>query len=126
DRRLVHVEVALHLDLQGVAVLARTAEGADDLGALYGVVQRDAVAEGGQALGDEGSEGGRAAPPIEVADHHVRTRGAGAVGRDYCADRLHGVDVDVPDRAVARMQGIECLVQRATIRLPATLDARPQ
>src|SRR3546814_1350348 len=83
----------------------------DDLGALVGVVHGDTVAQRAQAAGDEGGEGGIAALAFEVADHHVGARGAGAVGGDGGADRLHGMHVEMPDRAVARVPGVERLLQ---------------
>src|SRR3546814_461233 len=113
---------ALHLDLQGMPVIRRLAVRADDLGALVGVVHGDTVAQRAQSPGDEGGEGGIAALPFEVADHHVGARGAGAVRGDGGADRLHGVDVDVPDRAMARVQGVERLLQLLPIGPPAALD----
>src|SRR3546814_13523202 len=95
DACLVHVEGALHLDLQGVTALGRPAVYANDLGALVRIVHRYAVVQRAEAFADEGGEGGIAALAVGFADHHVRGVGARAVGGGGSDDRLPGTRVAV-------------------------------
>src|SRR3546814_4107293 len=97
---LVHVELAVDLDLQAVASRGRIGVAPHQLDALVGLVDLHLVAQAAQFARDEGGDGRLAGGAVAVAEHEVGAgHGAGLAG-GVAAGR-HGVAV--PDRTSTRL-----------------------
>src|SRR5262249_22210555 len=82
QRALVHIERAINLDLEAVAILGRASLPSHDLDALVPFVDTDVVAEPAQEAGNEVGEIGCAGRAIAIAEHKIAMLVArAAVGR---------------------------------------------
>ena len=118
DRRLIHVERAVDLDLDRVLLLGRAAMGAKHIGPREGGVLADAE-PGRRRFGrDPPAEGAAGGMAVAVAQHQFR-RGAGQVAQRRVGHRMD-VDQDRLPEAAARLvhQGLE----RAVIGAPGVVD----
>src|SRR5690606_24719373 len=105
--------------------LRRLAEGTHQLNALVRVVDSNVVAALAQPGRDELTERRIAGRAVTVAQHEIGMHQARLVGGVRAGDAGHGVAVDVPDLAVARMCGVDQLAQARVVWLPAGIDAMP-
>src|ERR1700720_1244865 len=97
QRTLIHIERAVDLDLQAVAILGRAPLPADDLDALVALVDAHIITESAQEARDEIGEFRRTSRAVAVAEHEIAMLALEPVAP--AAVRRHRMAVDMPDRA---------------------------
>src|SRR5258706_2757021 len=122
-RALVHVEPAVHLDLQAVPLRSRIRECAHQLHALVRVVDLHLVAHVAQSLGDQGGELRLASRAVAIAEHEVGACLARPLLGDAPAQGRHRVAIDVPYAPEMLVRRVEGILHGALVGLVEAHDA---
>ena len=124
QRGLVHVELAVDLQLQAVAVLGGPAVAAHQFHALVGVVVFDLVTETAQMLTHQAGQSLAGGRGVTVAHHKVRMHESREIGGVAGGNGRHRMAVHMQAVAVARMRRVDRLLNGGMVWLPAVLNPR--